>query len=70
MISENKGIMTEILMSIMAGNPFIYKKKLHNNDFLKPYFKEVRSLQTSFGYEMSASIFLLSNSRVLLASIL
>ncbi|CAC5408186.1 unnamed protein product [Mytilus coruscus] len=56
--AENKGNMTEILMSIMAGNPFIYKKKLHNYDFLQPYFKEVRSLQTSFGYEMSASIFL------------
>ncbi|XP_052092456.1 uncharacterized protein LOC127728917 [Mytilus californianus] len=56
--ADNKGNMTEMLKSIMAGNPFLYKKRLQNYDFLQPYLKEVRSLKTSFGYEMSAEIFL------------
>ncbi|OPL33776.1 hypothetical protein AM593_06648, partial [Mytilus galloprovincialis] len=56
--ADNKGNITEMLTSIMAGNPFIYKRKLHDYYFLQPYLKEVRSLQTSFGYEMSAALFL------------
>ncbi|VDI66950.1 Hypothetical predicted protein, partial [Mytilus galloprovincialis] len=56
--AENKGNMTEMLISIMAGNPFVYKKKLHNYDFLQQYLKNVQPLHTSFGYEMSATIFL------------
>ncbi|OPL33841.1 hypothetical protein AM593_06726, partial [Mytilus galloprovincialis] len=56
--ADNKGNITEMLISIMAGNPFIYKRKLHDYDFLQPYVKEIQSLQTSFGYEMSAALFL------------
>lgn len=62
---ENKGNMTEMLISILAGNPFIYKKKLRNDKFLQPYLKEVRSLQTSFGYEMSAAIFMVRTMMII-----
>ncbi|CAG2215343.1 unnamed protein product [Mytilus edulis] len=57
--ADTQGNITEMLTSIMAGNPFIYKRKLRSYNFIQPYFKEVRPLQTSFGYEMSASIFLI-----------